>query len=224
MRKIIFRIKDKKRLNSVLNSVLESCLYDFLSDKKDDVWFFLSGGRSILHVKDAILDINKGLFSNVKFALSDERLKKEHNYDLLKSEIFDSLIAKGKISRDQIIAPDLSKPGNLCAEDYSNRIKKADIAVLGVGEDGHFASLFPGSDVMFSEKMVVYVPFGKKEPKERISISFSSFSSESFIFLLFFGEAKRWALDKFLKSDDYSLCPVSYFKNFESVFVITDLL
>ncbi|MDH5423975.1 MAG: 6-phosphogluconolactonase [Gammaproteobacteria bacterium] len=55
-------------------------------------------------------------------------------------------------------------------------IKKIDIAFLGLGEDGHTASLFPGNEALNDQRPVVAVFNSPKEPSERVSLSISTLS------------------------------------------------
>jgi len=70
--------------------------------------------------------------------------------------------------------------------------------LLGVGADGHFASLFPGSPVLAqgldpaSERLVVAAPAGSPAPDiPRLSLTFAALTRADLIVLLVTGEAKR---------------------------------
>ena len=74
--------------------------------------------------------------------------------------------------------------------------------LLGVGPDGHFASLFPGNPVLeagldpTSERTVIAVPPGAPAPDlPRISLTFQALIQSSLIVLLVTGEAKRMLLE-----------------------------
>lgn len=74
--------------------------------------------------------------------------------------------------------------------------------LLGVGPDGHFASLFPGNPVLDagldpkSERTVIAVPAGAPAPDlPRISLTFQALIQASLIVLLVTGEAKRMLLE-----------------------------
>ncbi len=60
------------------------------------------------------------------------------------------------------------------AADYRvviNRLERLDIAYLGLGEDGHTASLFPDNAALQDTRSVVPVFNSPKEPSKRISLS-----------------------------------------------------
>lgn len=74
----------------------------------------------------------------------------------------------------------------------------ADVVLLGMGEDGHIASLFPGSPVLeegldpFGGSLVIAVPTGDPAPSiERISLTLYALKQAFLILVLIRGEAKR---------------------------------
>jgi 6-phosphogluconolactonase len=74
--------------------------------------------------------------------------------------------------------------------------------LLGVGPDGHFASLFPGSPVLArgldpaSERLVLAVPAGSPAPDiPRLSLTFNALTNAALIVLLVTGQAKKALLE-----------------------------
>lgn len=74
--------------------------------------------------------------------------------------------------------------------------------LLGVGADGHFASLFPGSPVLAqgldpeTERLVLAAPAGHPAPDiPRLSLTFAALTRTDLIVLLVTGEAKRALLE-----------------------------
>lgn len=63
------------------------------------------------------------------------------------------------------------------AEKYREDIKSVDvfdIAFLGIGEDGHTASLFPGNKALDDKRSVVPVYNSPKPPEDRVSLSMTT--------------------------------------------------
>lgn len=69
-----------------------------------------------------------------------------------------------------------------------------DIVVLGMGEDGHTASLFPGNPAVHDEHSVVAVYDAPKAPAERVSIGLSTLKNAAECVVIATGDNKAEAL------------------------------
>jgi 6-phosphogluconolactonase len=69
-----------------------------------------------------------------------------------------------------------------------------DILLLGVGPDGHVASLFPESPALYDERTVVPVRGAHKPPPLRISLSAAAINSAREVWLVAAGEEKSAAV------------------------------
>ena len=69
-------------------------------------------------------------------------------------------------------------------------IERFDIAFLGMGEDGHTASLFPGNDALQDMRSVIPVYHSPKAPDERVSLSIHTLRNAHCRMVLVGGEAK----------------------------------
>jgi 6-phosphogluconolactonase len=72
-------------------------------------------------------------------------------------------------------------------------VPRFDILLLGVGEDGHVASLFPGHPAVYDGRSVVAVRGAPKPPPVRLSLSFSSIRAAKEVWLVAAGAAKAAA-------------------------------
>ena len=79
-----------------------------------------------------------------------------------------------------------------------------DLVLLGVGTDGHMASLFPGhEDELADPGPLVYVPVpGLPPPHPRISFSLAYLNTQPLVALLVSGEGKREVLARMLAGDE----------------------
>ncbi len=80
---------------------------------------------------------------------------------------------------------------------YSNEIEKSgglDIVLLGMGEDGHTASLFPGNKALESRQVAVAVYNSPKAPDERVSLTVEALKSAKYKILLTVGKGKKQAI------------------------------
>ncbi len=68
-----------------------------------------------------------------------------------------------------------------------------DVLLLGLGADGHVASLFPESPALFDDRVVVPVRGAPKPPSTRLSLSLSAINSAHEVWLVAAGEEKAGA-------------------------------
>jgi 6-phosphogluconolactonase len=86
-------------------------------------------------------------------------------------------------------------------------------AVLGMGEDGHAASLFPGSPdlqaALASEHMTYRLQVPQLDAK-RVSLTPAAILKSKQLFLLFFGDGKRQVFERALAGGDVAEYPVRF--------------
>jgi len=85
------------------------------------------------------------------------------------------------------------------AESYASLIEEIsefDVVVLGMGEDGHTASLFPGNEALNNIAAVVPVHDSPKLPGERVSIGLDMLKYAGECIIIATGSGKKDALDK----------------------------
>jgi 6-phosphogluconolactonase len=73
-------------------------------------------------------------------------------------------------------------------------IARLDIVVLGMGEDGHTASLFPNNPALDDPRSVVPVYHAPKPPSERVSLGLSALRAATLRVVLVTGAGKREAM------------------------------
>jgi 6-phosphogluconolactonase len=75
-----------------------------------------------------------------------------------------------------------------------------DVTLLGLGSDGHTASLLPGEPILSEHiRWVAPVPHGRSEP--RISLTYPALDSSRVVIFLVAGAGKRDMLDRLLSGD-----------------------
>jgi len=83
-----------------------------------------------------------------------------------------------------------------------NQLPAFDLIVLGVGEDGHIASLFPGrKELNKKSKLVVAVPKFGIFPEARVSLSLPVLNNARNVMFLLSGKKKAFIAKRLLKSN-----------------------
>jgi 6-phosphogluconolactonase len=103
--------------------------------------------------------------------------------------------------------------GEVVANDSLGKLGKFSVVMLGMGEDGHTASLFPGAanlarglDMTSGRACVAMTPL--HAPRERMSLTLPRLLASSKIFLHLCGEGKRQVMVEALAGDDVLALPV----------------
>ena len=95
-----------------------------------------------------------------------------------------------------------------------------DVALLGMGPDGHIASLFPGHALLRDPESasVQHLLDSPKPPPERMTLSLSFLQKTRHSYLVALGQGKRDALLRVLQNDPE--LPLSHFSNLT---ILTDI-
>ncbi len=194
------KIINKKSEKSLIDQFIRDFKKDFSRKKKLNKRFslVLTGGQSPKNLYKKLAKINID-WNNIDLFWGDERyvshLSKNSNYRLASDE----LLKKIKIDKKNIFPIKTQKPISVCSADYSLIIKKYfnskkiifDYCLLGMGVDGHIASLFPNSQDLY--KKFITKPVIRKD-FNRITLSLNIINNSNKILL--------WLNDK-SKSETY---------------------
>jgi 6-phosphogluconolactonase len=88
-------------------------------------------------------------------------------------------------------------------------VPRWDILLLGVGPDGHVASLFPTAPALDAPGTVVSVVDSPKPPPTRISLTFAAIASAEEVWLVAAGDDKAEAVARALEVEDRIHTPAS---------------
>ncbi len=179
---------------------------EFVVSKRGTCNLMLTGGntaeRLYLHWSStSTLQMDK-----IRFSFGDERCvapdHPESNYAL----VMRTLPGIPFITRMEAENEDRA----MAAKAYARSIPATiDILLLGMGEDGHIASLFPNDPVLNSEQIGVEPITGPKPPYQRLTITPGVIRSARFIFVLATGAGKGKTMDKALQSEtDFLSLPI----------------
>lgn len=90
----------------------------------------------------------------------------------------------------------------LYAAELGPEVPAFDLLLLGIGEDGHVASLFPGNPALDAEGAVVGVRHSPKPPPERVSLTMSAINTAMAAWIIASGEGKAEAVDEALSKGE----------------------
>jgi 6-phosphogluconolactonase len=168
----------------------------------------LSGGRITLKFFAFVIEqakIRSVSFERVHFFWADERCvppsDAESNFRAAHELLFTPLkIAAAQIHRIQgELPPD--KAAELATAEIQRVIPAAlDLIFLGMGEDGHIASLFPGAtdEIVNCAAPFLVVNNSPKPPPTRISLSYKAIAAAGQVWVMASGAGKQGALHESL--------------------------
>jgi 6-phosphogluconolactonase len=94
-----------------------------------------------------------------------------------------------------------------------------DVLLLGLGEDGHIASLFPEHPARLARGLAAHVKDSPKPPADRITLTLGVLETASVAVVVALGEGKRAALERALRGPREA----SLLSTLSGVTVVTDL-
>jgi 6-phosphogluconolactonase len=184
-----------KALAQTITSELESCL-----GKQGTAFLGLSGGSSLDGLFPHFVDLwPKILVEHVQMFLADERLSAnpdEKNLVQLRKKFLAPLEKKHSV-KAKIFVPDSAQ---------AFPFPRIDLLMLGVGHDGHIASLFPGTPQLQAKNVeYLLIENSPKPPPRRLTLSGAAIRASSKNFLFFIGEGKETAFKRFLAAKETPL-------------------
>ena len=177
-------------------------------------WVLTGGGTPVAAYRRlAAHDLRAGVeWDRVRVAMGDERcVPVDHP---------DSNWGQAAALLDHVPIPDhqrLRPPGELGAEQAAHAYQAAlaelpgsaagtprlEVVWLGVGEDGHCLSLFPGRpELEVSDRLVVAVHDSPKPPPDRVSLTLAALAGTERLLVLAAGTAKAEAVARARAGDD----------------------
>lgn len=156
--------------------------------------FIAAGGRSPGPIYDLLARAELD-WGKVAVTLTDERWVDPHGPDANARFVRERLcVERAADARFVSLKTDHATPPEAAAE-VEGRLRAvlpADVALIGMGEDGHVASLFPGGPVD-AQGLAVGVETGVPQP--RISLTLEALQPRALAVLAISGAAKREVLE-----------------------------
>ena len=169
------------------------------------------GGRSALQLMEVLSNVDLA-WSSVAVTLVDER-SVNHLNEASNSKLVNETLLVNRAGSAVFEPLFNGLTAGSSVHFLNSQVKPLDIAILGVGEDGHFASLFPAEEPVLglvnSRAGFVATETSGSPCVPRISMTLSQILSAPLVVLLVSSEAKRERVLVGLKKQD-PLNPVSY--------------
>ncbi len=160
-------------------------------------------------------------WSKWHFYLGDERCLSvndpERNSEMIRTTLIESI----DVPKENIHFIEAELGADEAAKRYTNLLlnnSPFDLVMLGMGEDGHTASLFP--DHVNDDKELVHAVYNSpKPPSDRVSMSASLLSQTQCLLLLITGESKKTAIQQWQAGIDL---PITKITSLDTKIVLLD--
>jgi 6-phosphogluconolactonase len=135
---------------------------------------------------------------------------------------FHGTVTNTKIVIHEALASDIARDIDEAVNDYDLALENIDIDlnILGLGPDGHVASLFPGIADIDDHRKVFAITDSPKPPAARVSFTMSLINSAHEVWIVAAGESKADAVTKIIEGD--LSIPASYVRGNSHTRLIVD--
>ncbi|XP_066289937.1 6-phosphogluconolactonase-like [Branchiostoma lanceolatum] len=150
--------------------------------------------------------------------MADERLVPLDQEDCNYKGYKDALVGSVPLAAEHIYPINPSLSVEAAAEDYTQKLKQVfsedtpvfDVVLLGMGPDGHTASLFPGHKLL-QEKTLLVAPISDspKPPPNRVTLTFKVLNNARCAVFVCTGEGKAANVKNVLEGNEENLLPAA---------------
>lgn len=173
--------------------------------KEDTIRIALSGGSSPIAVYEKLAESKLIDWSKVEIYQVDERFVPSDDVESNKKMIETHLLSKIE-NLKAFYAFNTSKSLEEAVTSYGERIKKLttplfDLVILGMGTDGHTASLFPHGPELDELETMALDSISPNGVAERLSLSFPALMNCQKIVFLVRGAEKKEMIEELLNGD-----------------------
>ena len=209
-------VKDSVALSYNAAEILVRRLYEVLV-QKSHFSIALSGGStpktlfSLLVEDDSFK--NKILWDKIHFFWGDERYVPPEDEQSNFRMAYETMLSKAPVPAGNIhrMPTEQSDAGKVAA-DYEQELRKFfrlkagelpvfDFNLLGIGPDGHTASLFPGTEALHEQRRLVVANWIEKFQTNRITLTAPVLNNAGTIIVLVSGQEKAEILQRILQGE-----------------------
>lgn len=155
-------------------------------------------------------------WSKVSVFLIDERYVSPDDKFSNQGMVHDTLLKHARIPSSQVYFPDTSLNISECAQSYTDLLTQLgprgpgcggflpDVVLLGMGEDGHIASLFPPlpDEAVSDEHFTLHTTTDVFDVHDRLTLTLNVIGSASEHILILKGDKKRRVFEEMMESDE----------------------
>lgn len=201
--------KSKEEMNQTFTKKVKEII-----SQKDTITIALSGGSTPKSLFDYWAKLPEGEidWKKVKFFWGDERCvpptHEESNYKMTKEHLFDHIpVQEGQIFRihgENNPAEEAKRYGELLSQELekSADTPSFDILMLGMGDDGHTASIFPHEISLWDSHENCVTATHPTSGQQRVSLTGKVINASKHIFFLVTGENKADKVKEIIKQPD----------------------
>lgn len=174
-----------------------------ISLKKSEYHLGVTGGTVGVLTLEAVANCSRELdLSKLHIWWVDERFVARNSLDRNELQARNAWLSESNIPEENIHPFPSKEHGSIddAATSFAKTIElinpEFDLVLLGMGEDGHVASLFPGSKSAIQGDWIVVEKSSPKPPAERLSLSLEVLNSAKEVLFLVSGKEKAEAVGK----------------------------
>ena len=191
---------------------------------KSQFHLVLTGGTLGVQISEALVnDFNADPdgFAGLHIWWSDERFVPADSVER-NAFPFHGTVVNNKVVVHEALASDVAKSIDEAVADYELALENVDIDlnILGLGPDGHVASLFPGIADIDDRRRIFAITDSPKPPAVRVSFTMSLINSAQEVWIVAAGESKADAVTKIIEGD--LSIPASYVRGNSHTRLIVD--
>ncbi|WP_058481098.1 6-phosphogluconolactonase [Legionella waltersii] len=210
--------KTTEQLTQELSDSISTILLSAIRER-GNAFMVVSGGKTPIDLFNA-LSQKELPWERVIITLADERCvdvqSPESNEHLVRNYLLQNKAKNANFislfHADFVLSDHLQQ-----LERTISQLPSFDVVVLGMGEDGHTASLFPCSNELLegltNDRQSVLLVHPQKAPFQRISLTKKRLLNSQNVFLHLVGQKKKLALQEFLLTNNPFERPIVSFLN-----------
>lgn len=209
------KFRTTEQLNMAFSRKISKLLRDGI-EENGRASLVVSGGRTPADLFNTLSKSSLD-WSKVDISLADERWvdnsNEASNEKMLRTKLLINNAANANFVPLKTQHGDAEDAVMTCTENLQKIRTPFDVLILGMGEDGHTASLFPcseqiaqGLDLESGNAFIAVQP--TTAPNQRMSLTLPALLNSNQIFLHLTGESKKEVLNTVLSDDDALVMPI----------------